>query len=95
MKETPFDSAIESLESALKSEYQKRANFLCPFKVGDIVQHRDKVMKIIEIKAQESKYNPLAVLVNWRLKSGDFSPVIHEIWSYHLDEVRLISEKES
>ena len=63
-KESPYDAEIKKLEeeedrigSELREAEDKRANFLCPFKVGDsIINRKNKKAVVVRIYASYSDY---------------------------------------
>ena len=64
MKESPYDAEIKKLEeeedrigSELREAEDKRANFLCPFKLGDsLINKNNKNAVVVRIYAGYSDY---------------------------------------
>jgi hypothetical protein len=70
---TPFDDAIESLEKELADITQKRAEYICPFKVGDVLVNKyGKVAKVLRIYPGYAGYRMNG---EYRRKNGTYGRV--------------------
>jgi hypothetical protein len=96
MKETPFDKEIEQAQNARKeaqtcldSLLQRKAEYLCPFKVGDTLVS-EKGRKVVVTRIMDHY-----LLCGYRLfgkltlASGKVSDSQHELWQAEWDNAKL------
>uniref|UniRef100_A0A6M3J554 Uncharacterized protein n=1 Tax=viral metagenome TaxID=1070528 RepID=A0A6M3J554_9ZZZZ len=84
---SPYDTEIKQLEAErdrigaeLSEAKQRRAEFLCPYKVGDILEDKKgKQAKVVEIKSGWSDYT---VNLCHILKSGKTGLVTHTLYDW-------------
>ena len=91
-QETEWDADISALENelaeiteALRELKQKRAEFLCPCSVGDIIQQSPQKQRkgvVVKIKPSRWHKNRADVYVRWILKNGNLGVEIHEAYSW-------------
>ena len=91
MTETPFDKEIYVLETRigvvetqLAILRQKRAEYLCPFKVGQqLVSSSGKQVMVVEIQWPRSPWRDYILIGRDILKSGNLGKVPRRLYSWH------------
>ena len=94
MKETPYDNEIKKLEDDLEETYtlledakQKRALFLCPFKVGgDVIDKKKRNGRVVRIY---SSYGGFQFNVSLHRKDESLGKITK---AYDWDKWELIEE---
>lgn len=86
MNPTPYDEAIKrktqemkAIQSTLNDLNQSRAEYLCPFKVGEILRDAQNQPRA-RIDRIGHHYGPYMLFVRPILKSGTEGKVIHELY---------------
>jgi len=87
MKESPYDNEIKKLEeeqkrigAELSEANQRKADFLCPHKVGDIlVDKKGRQAKVSRIYAGWGDY---CMKLRYILKSGALGTQSHEFYDF-------------
>ena len=85
MKESPYDNEIKKLEeeqkrigAELSEANQRKADFLCPYKVGDIlVDKKGRQARVAKIYPGYMGYH---VKLQYILKSGKEGLVTHKLY---------------
>ena len=91
MKPTQYDAEIKELQKRIDELSQKRAEELCPFKVGDKIERMNKqhwVAIVQEIQAL-SRMN-FRVLIKRIYRDGKTEPFVSDVNDYEIDEWRKV-----